>query len=218
MAIGVEPAAAQAAPGPASRREARRQAILEAAAALFLEKGYGATSLSDVVARSGGSLATLYEMFGNKAGLLRELILDRCREVTAGLDRHGAASSDPREALTDLGRRLFDVVMSDDAVAVVRLIVAEGGQFPELAPLFFATGPENGRSRVSEYLARQTEKGVLRIGNAELAARQFCDLVRGEHHFRAICGMPHVDTAAIRERHVREVVDFFLAAYRARPA
>ena len=48
--------------------------MIEAAESLFLEQGYDATSLAAVVKRSGGSLATLYELFGNKQGLLRAII------------------------------------------------------------------------------------------------------------------------------------------------
>ena len=69
-----------------SRRDARRRAFLDAAMQLFMEKGYGATSLHDVVSRSGGSLSTLYEMFGNKAGLFRELIEDKCATVSSMFD------------------------------------------------------------------------------------------------------------------------------------
>src|SRR5262245_3793367 len=52
-----------------SRGEARRQAMLQAAGELFLEHGFEGTSVSDVVKRSGGSLATLYAWFGSKEGL-----------------------------------------------------------------------------------------------------------------------------------------------------
>lgn len=35
-----------------------------------MEQGYDGTSLAEIVRRSGGSLATLYDLFGNKQGLL----------------------------------------------------------------------------------------------------------------------------------------------------
>jgi len=63
------------------RRTARRQAILDAAEALFLEYGYPSVSLSTIVQRSGGSLATIYQMFGNKQGLLHAIAV-RWRDET----------------------------------------------------------------------------------------------------------------------------------------
>ena len=47
---------------------------MEAARVLFVEKGYEHTSLGDIVERSGGSLATVYKLFGNKDGLYRSAL------------------------------------------------------------------------------------------------------------------------------------------------
>ena len=71
-------AAAKFDPQASSRRDARRHAMLDAALELFLEKGYGAVSLNEVVRRSGGSLSTLYDLFGGKLGLLKACVAERC--------------------------------------------------------------------------------------------------------------------------------------------
>src|SRR3546814_8686691 len=67
-----------------SPRERRQSAILDAAESLFLEQGYERTSLAEIVKRSGGSLATLYELFVNKQGLLRAIATRWCDEVKIG--------------------------------------------------------------------------------------------------------------------------------------
>ena len=59
------------------RRERRRQAIIDAARDLFVERGYDAVSLSEIVKRSGGSLATLYALFDGKAGLLGAIVANK---------------------------------------------------------------------------------------------------------------------------------------------
>lgn len=200
-------------PEGSSRREARRQAFMEAATASFREKGYGATSLNDVVRVAGGSLATLYELFGNKAGLLRAIITERCTEITGMFAEADLDQRDPQEALTVFGRRLFDLLMSEDARTIIRLIIAEGSQFPELAPMFFSSGPDKGRDRVADYLARQTQRGALRVPDPQLAAEQFCELVRGMHHLHAICGIPVELNEAERERHIAGAVSAFMRAY-----
>src|SRR3546814_3108340 len=56
----------------ATRRQDRRKAILDAAESLFLDQGFDRVSLAAVVGQSGGSLATLYELFGNKQGRSEE--------------------------------------------------------------------------------------------------------------------------------------------------
>jgi transcriptional regulator, TetR family len=47
----------------------RYELIVKTALELFLEKGYEKTSLSDIVAISGGSLSSIYTFFENKEGL-----------------------------------------------------------------------------------------------------------------------------------------------------
>lgn len=51
------------------KSEIRYQRILEAALELFLAKGYEATGLSDIIAKSGGSLSSVYKYFDNKETL-----------------------------------------------------------------------------------------------------------------------------------------------------
>lgn len=53
-------------------RETRRR-IREAAAELFVERGYGATLLQDVADRAGVAVQTIYFTFGNKRTLLKEV-------------------------------------------------------------------------------------------------------------------------------------------------
>ena len=45
--------------------EERRSAILEAAASVFFEQGYAATSIDAIIARLGGSKRNIYNEFGS---------------------------------------------------------------------------------------------------------------------------------------------------------
>ena len=197
-----------------SRREARRQAFLQAAGDLFIEKGYGATSLADVVRRSGGSLATLYEFFGNKAGLFKALIADRVGRLTGVFDAAGAGERRPEAALEEFGRRMLDLVLDPEVIAVQRLVIAESSQLPELASTFFSAGPAATTSRLTAYLAEQAARGRLRIADPEMAAEHFGGLIKGSLHVRTMYGI--ADAAAEtqdRERRVKIGVAFFLKLY-----
>jgi AcrR family transcriptional regulator len=48
--------------------------MIEAARDLFLEQGYGATSMEQIAQRAGTSAQTVYAAFGNKPGVLRRVI------------------------------------------------------------------------------------------------------------------------------------------------
>lgn len=200
----------------ASRREARRQSFLQAAGDLFIEKGYGATSLADVVRRSGGSLATLYELFGSKAGLFKALIAARVLRITAVFDADGAGERPPEEALGEFGRKMLDLILDPEVIAVQRLVVAESSQFPELATTFFAAGPAQTTRRLEDYLADQAARGRLRVEDPVLAAEHFGGLVKGSLHTRALFGLDHTAPDAMeRARRVSQAVTLFLGYYAA---
>jgi AcrR family transcriptional regulator len=64
-------------PYDSTRRQAQarltRAAILEAARARFLERGYAATTVGQIAADVGVSVETVYKAFANKAGLLKAM-------------------------------------------------------------------------------------------------------------------------------------------------
>lgn len=55
-------------------RNARRQQVLECAAAAFAERGYHRTSVSDIVGRAGVARATFYQYFHDKRSIFAELL------------------------------------------------------------------------------------------------------------------------------------------------
>ena len=54
-------------------RQTRRR-IIDTAAALFVDQGYGATTLQQIADRAGVAVQTVYFVFGNKPALLKELV------------------------------------------------------------------------------------------------------------------------------------------------
>jgi AcrR family transcriptional regulator len=90
-------------PRPVERRRHRerehaRRAILEATEALLLEEGYERFSIRRLVDRCGYTAPTIYHHFGDKRGLIDELVEERFRDV---LERAPAvaAGEDPVQTL-----------------------------------------------------------------------------------------------------------------------
>lgn len=213
----------EAAENGASRRDKRRRAILDAAAHQFLRRGYGATSLAEIVRYSGGSLATLYDIFGSKAGLFRAMIEERCAEVTELVASADLSGRPAKAALTEIARRILDLALEDDMVIVMRLIVAEGQRFPELGVQFLESGPMALQAKLTHYLEGQAGRGGISFDDPADAAAMFQQMVSGDLHWRSLCGVPVDLTAEARNRHVEHVVGIFLRAFahdpdEARPA
>jgi AcrR family transcriptional regulator len=74
-----------------------RQAILDAAAVLFVDPGYAATPLTAVAAKAGVAVQTVYAVFGTKRHLLSELV-----DVTVAGDDEPVALPD-RPFVAEIG-------------------------------------------------------------------------------------------------------------------
>jgi AcrR family transcriptional regulator len=111
-------------------RSRSREAILRAALELFAERGFGRTTMAEVAARAGVSKGLIYTHVSSKDDLLREIVVERIRqveEVRAGVGRLGTAGD---RLLRFLRASLADV---RDHADELRLYVALRLQ-PESAP------------------------------------------------------------------------------------
>jgi AcrR family transcriptional regulator len=74
MPESVKPSRVHDFPRRRQRAQATRARVLEAAAALFVEHGYTATTIQVIAERADVSPETVYATFGNKRSLLAELV------------------------------------------------------------------------------------------------------------------------------------------------
>ena len=64
----------------------RYDSVMNAGLELFLKNGFEKTSLNDIVAKGGGSLASIYKFFTNKEGLFASIMEQNFNEFFAELD------------------------------------------------------------------------------------------------------------------------------------
>ncbi len=81
------------------RTETTRQALTEAARALFVEQGYGQTSTPDIVAAAGITRGALYHHYADKRDLFRHVLEQESRAVAAEIAAATPEALAPREAL-----------------------------------------------------------------------------------------------------------------------
>ncbi len=192
---------------------ARRKAIMDAAKALFLSKGYAATTLEEIVTASGGSLATVYQLFGNKQGLWEALVADVSDQVIAPVQAALVHHGEPRAVLKEFARRLDGVERSSEVAGALRLMITEGASSPELARTLFAKGPDASRRIVAAYLDTEVTAGRLVIADTTLATEQFCSLVCADTVLRSACGVLTQASPEDLDRRLDAAVDVFMKTY-----
>lgn len=196
-----------------SRRDERREAILDVARECFLADGYGATSMSTIAARLGGSKGTLYNYFRSKEELFAAMVQRQCGDVAANLFDITAAGGTPQARLTLFARSFLGALMDPKALGVHRLIVGEGDRFPELGRVFYESGPKPVMDRVGAYLAELMDAGVLRRADPAIAAQQFKGLALSGAYWHVMWGVMDSPTPAEIEEQADQTVEAFLRAY-----
>jgi AcrR family transcriptional regulator len=78
---------------------ARREQILEAAAGLFSERGYHATSMRDIGEATGMLAGSLYAHIASKEELLYQIVLQAANQFLGGLEALQADTVNPQERL-----------------------------------------------------------------------------------------------------------------------
>lgn len=175
---------------PPSLRERRQSAILDAAEALFLEQGYDRTSLAEIVKRSGGSLTTLYDLFGNKQGLLHA-IASRWGDETAlePVDRDATPHQSNAEVLTRYARRQCEMMRSPRAVALMRMLISESLRDREFALQIYRDLHIPAVEEMSALFAKWAAAGQARIDDPEAAAKLLLSIVIGDSMLHTLAGL-----------------------------
>jgi TetR/AcrR family transcriptional repressor of mexJK operon len=203
--------AAKSAPLRAAGRN-RRQSLIKAATRLFLMHGFDAVSVDAIVKQSGGSKASVYDLFGNKEALFGAVVEDRCTHLMDTM-----ATANPREmpipaALDAIAKQFMALILSRDALGLYRVVVAETPRIPNLGATFFRHGPARAIAALAEYLEGQMRAGRLRQANARQAAEHFIGLLISTYHLRAVLGLKRGSAS----RHIAAAVAAFLQAYTGR--
>lgn len=190
---------------------ARRQAILQAAEHLFIENGFEKTTLADIINRSGGSRATLYEHFGDKEGLFRAMMEENSAHILDGLTAAQADDLAPPEvALTKFALHFVRALIDDQTTSIVRVLVSEGSRISDIAESFLRIGPETTVKRLAEYLKGLADTGALHIDDPDVAAKAFLGMVTGDIVISRLILPKRPISMEEVDRYVRQAITLFL--------
>ena len=157
--------------GGQARTRLARAVVIEAARALFLDRGYAGTTIENISDRSDVPPATVYRLFASKLGILKALIevsIAGDDEAVALVDRPHiralVADSDPRNQLAGLAGLIRGIMSRGEPLH--RILVSAAGSDPDAAALLaeLMRQRQHGHARIVSSLARS---GALRPGLRE---------------------------------------------------
>ena len=210
-------AAQASAPRWERRKEERPAELLAAALDLFVERGYAATRLDDVAVRAGVSKGTLYLYFENKEELFKAVVRESIVARISQTQDLALRFDGPREELLRmLVQRWWQQYGCTPAAGISKLIMAESGNFPEIARFFVDEVIEPWHRLYRQVIADGIARGEFRPVDVEYVVQVLTAplvmLTLWNRSFGA-CGSRELDN----ERYLAVALDAFVAALRAPP-
>ena len=148
------------------RKDARPADIVAAALQVFAEKGFAGARIEEIARRAGVSKGTVYLYFETKSDLFRAVVhdaiipnIDEIEAMVLGLDLPFP------DILRMLLPRFAELVGNRPIGAVVKMVVGESRNFPELARVWHDEVIAKGVGLISALIERAQAKGEIRPGD-----------------------------------------------------
>ena len=153
------------------RPENRAPEIARAALELFVTKGFAATKLDDVARAAGVSKGLPYLYFKNKEELFKAVIVEAIGEPLVRADELVDAFEGSTEELLRALTAKFRQFAESPLGGVIKLILAEAGNFPDVARFYCSNFDLRGRQLFEKVLRRGVARGEFRpVDDLEMTA------------------------------------------------
>jgi AcrR family transcriptional regulator len=154
------------------RKDERPDEIIDAALDLFTRKGFASTRLEEVARKAGISKGTLYLYFASKEALFKSVVQ---ATVVPEIERAEQYLQHRRDSAAELIRQLlyqwWETVSESRLRGLSKLIIAESGNFPDLARYYAENVIIRARMLLANVIQRGVEEGEFRSCDPVVTAR-----------------------------------------------
>lgn len=145
------------------RKDARPQELLDAALALFVEKGFAATRSEEVAARAGVAKGTLYRYYPSKDELFKAMVRENLSVHIAESAAQAAQYDGPiAELLQQMMQAWWAKVGHGNAGGVCKIMMIEARHFPELARFYVDEVINPSKQLIGGLIERGIRSGEFR--------------------------------------------------------
>jgi TetR/AcrR family transcriptional regulator, mexJK operon transcriptional repressor len=190
----------------AAELERRKARVMEVATELFVSNGYAATSLVDIARGAGVATRTLYQHFGDKEALFREVIF--ARDAAFAIPKPTVQDGDTLfAALMRAGQYAIDVTYRPQSIGLMRLMIAESQRFPEFMSQVGNSIFSRFRRNIEKVFIALEAAKLIPAGDHARSAVLFADLVQGSHPIMTYTGW---DSQPPSRKDIEERVELFI--------
>lgn len=165
-------------------KDTRNAQILDAAFQMLEERGFSGLSMQAVARAARASNETLYNWYGDKTGLFRQLIAQNTAALRNRLD--ALPDQPPLDRLAAFGPLLLTMLLGPRAIALNKAAAADDSG--TLGPALAAAGRDTVKPWVEEVMARAVACGQLQDAPPDTLAETYLTLLIGDLQIRRVTG------------------------------
>jgi TetR/AcrR family transcriptional repressor of mexJK operon len=197
----------------------KRTAIVDAARACFLNGGYAQTSMDRIAELAGVSVKTVYRHYQDKDELFSAVMQAACeaapeelRAVSTGSSEQESSwfSQPPKTAFPLVGEAYLRHLLSEEQLALYRVVTRDAGSFPELARRYHDETVGTRNRIVARYLDRWKRSEHWKFKSAESAANVFAGLLTAGIFGEALHGIRGAADKELTERACKASSQFLI--------
>jgi TetR/AcrR family transcriptional repressor of mexJK operon len=158
--------------------ERRKIKVMQVATELFVRLGYASTSLVDIAKGAGVATRTVYQHFGDKEAIFRQVMFGRDSAAVFSpppVD-HSAGLF---EIMVSAANYIIEVSLRPSTVDLMRLTISESKRFPELTKKLTDATYRRFRANVKGIFDELVRRGLVKDSDTALSAAMFVDLILG---------------------------------------
>lgn len=188
--------------------------VLRAAAELFAERGYAATTTRAIAERAGVNEVTLFRRFENKPGILRAIAEQWVGEQAGFSAEHASEPGDTLGTLRALARQEVATGRANGGVAM--RLAFEARSVPEVGAVI-GDGPRRNLEGLAGYMAERQAAGDLRSDlSPAVLAEAFFTLTSSFVMARLVLGAADFGTQAESDAQIDQLLALYFDGARAR--
>src|SRR5260221_4925723 len=159
--------------------------------------------MADVAQRAGVSTKTVYRLIPTKADLLTRVVSDRIGQFMLEIDADALDALPTSEALERMLAAYGMLTLSQQSIAIHRLVIRECDQFPEVAAAFYQGAVRRANEGIAAWLRRQRDRGLIKLDDPDVAAGMLRGMMSMDPQRAVMLGqrdVPDADEVAARAK------------------
>ena len=174
-----------------------------------MRAGYAAAN-TNVMALDGVSKATIFRHYPTKRVLFEAVVARIAARWSERVDAIAITERKPRDWLRAFGMRALRWILSDEALFVGRMAIADGPDHDKVRRIWMNNANEPVIAQLVERLREWQAAGIFSSGDPRQRAVMFLDLILAGRVSRALYGVAESRNSVALQSHVDDCVDLFL--------